>query len=233
MNHAKLLRWSLLGSLGLLPVGCGGASTGGETTGGETTDGEGPLGLATCTNPEVDATTGTTNCAEGYTFRETAMACTSRANDSPPNADVAPPACSTDCSEVPNGFCAPGAGFFSGPQCKSGCLNDSECPDGTLCACSELGGSCVPASCRTDADCQGLLHCLLEFGPCGEGTWKCQSPEDECVSSQECGGAPCFNFGPGHRTCVTGVACGRPFLVASQARVAPIIASSDWLLHAI
>ncbi|HKY38215.1 MAG TPA: hypothetical protein VJN18_19870 [Polyangiaceae bacterium] len=59
MNHAQLIRWSLLGSLGLLPVACGGASTGGETT-----DGAGSLGIATCTNPEANASSGTTTCAE-------------------------------------------------------------------------------------------------------------------------------------------------------------------------
>jgi hypothetical protein len=158
------------------------------------------------------------------------VVCAERADDYSRSHGTGTPTCSTDCSEVPHGICSESGGFMTAPYCRSGCLDDSECSPGEVCACSQQGGICVRAGCASDADCQSPFHCAWVEGPCGLAGWACQRPEDECVSSQDCSGAYCFDFGQGHRSC-TNAACGRPFLVASQPRHAPAVARSDWLLR--
>ena len=108
MKRTAILRWSLLASLGLLPLACGGddddddtgdtagsagkggsAGSGGSvaggsggavTFGGAGAGGDAPSRLPTCTNPTEDAA-GLTRCDEGYRYRAEAQTCAFRANE--------------------------------------------------------------------------------------------------------------------------------------------------------
>ncbi len=90
------------------------------------------------------------------------------------------------------------------------CLDDSGCEEGTLCRCgvtangegTPCGGyfgkpclhQCIPAGCRTDADCGDGGFCSPSRDGCGwqiEG-YHCHHPDAaECFSDWECMGAQC------------------------------------------
>lgn len=53
-------------------------------------------------------------------------------------------------------------------------------------------------------------------------------PKDEGDTSGDCEGRPCADSGAGHRACFGG-ACGRPFLVDAEARVAGVVESAAWV----
>jgi hypothetical protein len=286
-SRATALRFSLLASLGLVPIACGttshttpgddgGTESGGSnTTGGTENGGDCPMGqqcsvagedtadenvagkdtgdgnenagkLPSCTLPTLDTITGLTTCEEGYRFRGEAVTCDRRgdevasgaaggqggaAGEAPP---VQTPMCATAC-EGPHAFCNLVCGIPVIATCQIGCVSDDECADTELCLCDSLrGGACVPASCRSDADCEAGYHCALEDSCCGNGHFSCQKAEDECLSRDDCDGVMCESTlsQSDHRKC-NPVTCGRPFLVDAVARVAPVVASSDWLVRAI
>jgi hypothetical protein len=99
--------------------------------------------------------------------------------------------------------------------CDSGCLQDSDCPAGTICNCSNLGlGSCDAARCTSDASCGPGLECLTALeastaNVCSVGlprTFGCTSAADQCRADADCGtafGAACLLVGD-HRVCSTG-----------------------------
>lgn len=87
----------------------------------------------------------------------------------------------TDCTNRPYGFCAYG-------KCQYGCVSDDECESDQACYCGPFIGTCVPASCRSDADCPSELPCTGFQAP-GFATpdaLTCQSPADECVTDAQC-----------------------------------------------
>jgi hypothetical protein len=113
-----------------------------------------------------------------------------------------------------------------------GCLTDDECGDDELCLCDSArggGGVCKAATCRGDEDCDAGYHCA-QSEDClyAGGPFVCQKPEDECLTKDDCGGARCWTFGTDHRVCNKSVACGRPFLIAAEARVASVIRGRAW-----
>ncbi len=246
MQKSAALRWSLLTSLGLVPIACAASST--DEPSGKPI--ERPPG---CTSPIVDPLTGLTTCQEGYRYRAEPMECVKRHGEvttasggsggeageagaagetdagEQPSLGSSVKACTTtaDCSEVPHGVCFTSQYFQR--FCVAGCVNDSECASSELCKCGSDGGVCVPARCHSDQDCEPGYHCSEEDS-CGLTPFSCQNARDECTQGRECNNLCLTALGQDHRTC-GGVTCGRPFLVAKQPRLAPVVSGSDWLLR--
>lgn len=110
-------------------------------------------------------------------------------------------------------------------KCVAGCVSDADCGEDELCLCGDPAGSCVPATCKTDADCDG--ECLgTEIQGCSElrREFACVSPEDMCLADADCEEGTCDG-----RRCVPYHGCGRPFLVEQVERLAEIELRGDWL----
>jgi hypothetical protein len=141
-----------------------------------------------------------------------------------------------ECTERPYGFCAPGFGAPPSPdlpvaRCNYGCVEDADCGAGYLCQCDDPVGRCVPTDCQSDADCGGSLLCAAWQQETGCGSdlhYSCQSPSDQCNTSEDCSGSWC-SVVDGARQCVPfGPVCGRPFLVEGGARLAELRSGNDW-----
>jgi hypothetical protein len=219
--NASRLRFALLTSLGVVPLSCG-AATRGETT-------------SNCSSPQQDPQTGLITCHEGYKHRPTAVTCVGPAGaeqSTRPRATGAK-ACEVDpnvCAAFQYGYCA--ADPVVGPFCLSGCATDLDCGGASICLCSgtDSWGTCVSATCRTDADCTPGYRCA-SYTSGARTSYACQTPFDSCHADQDCQpGQWCEAQVDGGRVCGPLVVSGRPFLVAQQARVAPVVQRSDWLL---
>lgn len=253
--RVRTLRLTLLAALGLLPVACGGATDdrtnaiGGDSgTGGLDTSraGSNTGGAAhhssgvSCTNPNVDPVSGLISCDEGYTHRPSSKTCGQSltgvgksASDQRQLARINPGAvpCRDNpsiCEKYQFGYCEGGLG---GPVCWSGCADDADCGEGSICLCGvEAGyGVCTLGACQTDAECGGGYTCASYSGGCSVG-YACQTPEDVCVVAADCPepGQGCQPGPNGTRTCTPSCTVGRPFLVADDERVAPVVASGAW-----
>ncbi len=141
-----------------------------------------------CENPTpvISDATGFVTCENGYTYRERPGTCPimRRAEPVPGGGPDAECVYDADCADDPQGYCRTG-------YCATGCLDDSECGEYGVCACSsEYGlGTCILAKCVSDADCLPGLHCALIIdGASDSATWTyaCQREEDECVSDDDC-----------------------------------------------
>jgi hypothetical protein len=138
-----------------------------------------------------------------------------------------------DCSRFELGYCNENENEFE-PTCESGCVQDEDCGGGAICECghpeSPSGGICIDArDCSTNADCMVGYFCAThgDGGGCGYHAFSCMKPADDCWSNADCDdGGYCDRFGE-QRVCNHGV-CGRPFLVDSTARVAPVVSGGDW-----
>lgn len=257
LRHAAAVKLSLLASLGIAPVACGGTTTdtpnqggggsdnvagkGGSTGKAGSTSHGGVTGQA-CTNPQFDPESHLVSCDEGFSHRPDATACGATVNriapePSLPRADGSVP-CADDpgkCSQYLYGYCD---GVFAGGEapvatCRSGCFTDFECGENNICICgnvqSPTGGVCRYSSCKTDAECAPGYLCASYSGLCGGGGFACQTPDDECMTNQDCvGQGACISDGTlGYRVCSNAV-CGRPFLVEQRARLAPPAVRRDW-----
>jgi hypothetical protein len=141
------------------------------------------------------------------------------------------------CAGFEHGFCRTVVPSVecSGGCCFSGCVTDQDCAAGSICLCgstrSPTGGECVQSSCVTDADCGPGLRCASYDSACGDPLplFGCQKLQDTCVSSADCNGRPCFVGANGgdFRECLNGT-CGRPFLIAAEARMAPVVDNAEW-----
>jgi hypothetical protein len=224
---ASVLRYSLLASLGLLGAACGGSST---------SDGQPrPRTVGQCSSPTIDPKTQLPVCEEGFSHRPVPVRCqptTSSTAEAPaPGGGVAPPESQlcdgADCSMLKYGYCD--SGEFAA-TCRSGCVEDSDCPDGSVCSCtsgsSPTGGECVASECKTDADCGDAL-CASVREPCGSSRFACLREADECLSDSDCQSGLC-TIEDGHRACFQG-ACGRPFLVLAEPRLPSVVGRRDWL----
>jgi len=214
--------------------------------------------VGTCTNPKVDPISGLVKCDEGFSHRTAAKQCQvvpagageesaggasaggagGAGADVPasdlPRANGEPCGSAGEtCSEFQYGYCVNGG---STHYCASGCVTDADCGSGSVCVCesadSPTGGRCAPADCKTDKDC-GTGLCATYDLVCGGTGFACQSAKDACVSSDDCTSGIC-NYQPHsdlpaslHRYC-DNAACGRPFLVHNEARVAPVTRSAAW-----
>jgi len=105
--------------------------------------------------------------------------------------------------------CATAAGCPDGSSCPpSGlcheppeCEQDSECGAAEACACASIdtfdrahagvvsNNQCVPAECRSDADCNGRPCGLSQLDACGNvDGFYCRTGRDECSRHADCGG---------------------------------------------
>jgi len=272
-TQTSVLRASLLLSLGLAPLACGGTAitpsdgdggssshagagdaggapsyAGGNSEGGTPSfAGTGAVGgaspLVDCPNPVFNPTTKLTSCSNGRSHRVEAIECSSMppgeggtggaGEADPPSAGAAgaPSLCTSnsDCSSLgPYGFCDFGEGGLVAPTCQLGCVKDSDCRTGAVCACNGSNlGRCVAANCVTDADCGANSLCAPASGICGPSSFQCTSTKDECISNDDCGGRACA-FNGEYRAC-SGAVCGRPFLIENAPRMAAVEARADWL----
>ena len=209
----------------------GGSSDGGSTTGGGVSNGgtgggisNGGFGGAIIDPPGPGCTKLSGNwmsCDNGLVHRAAPAQCASklpRAAAIPPT-DAALDECTKDsqCTAKPNGYCGVlHSGFVpTKPHniCLYGCLQDSECSDGSICECGDFVGSCTSApACKSDKDCTGGALCT-QYDSCpgvpGVTSFACQDPADKCETNADCT-QPNLQFcsigETQHRECV-GVRC--------------------------
>lgn len=119
--------------------------------------------------------------------------------------------------------------------CWAGCREDSDCGTDQVCICGEEIGRCEAISpvegCQQDADCEPGFLCLrnARANPFSGPSFACQLPFDACNTDADCqGGGEYCAIGEGGRICETAPVCGRPFLIASEARIAEPVASAAW-----
>jgi hypothetical protein len=108
----------------------------------------------------------------------------------------------------------------SGCFCEYECRVDGDCAPGHVCLCAASPGSsalvptttCLPANCRTNADCSEGLPCTLSRGECyGVTGLYCRTPDDLCTpGGSECDdlGAPClYSVEAGRWECGMNIQC--------------------------
>jgi hypothetical protein len=193
-----------------------------------------------------DVNTGLVTCASGVVHRPVAVECPNRLSEQANPNVYACDGCGqmngcqahADCTAKPYGHCE-SRGQLPNLACEFGCVTDADCNADEACVCGPFIGECIKANCRSAEDCGGGYLCaqfrdLFGIG-CGEPMQlACQTPEDDCRSSQDCGGAEGHgancSAADGTWRCaeVPGIACGRPFLVDGQARLAQVAARGDY-----
>lgn len=152
-----------------------------------------------------------------------------------------------DCVDQPNGICLQ-VTYQPSPElvrvCQYPCSTDADCGSEAICTCEGqhyraftgeevVVGVCHGATCKSDADCNGSL-CISPIDAfCGTprpSEFHCQSPEDECSGPGDCPAASycSYSFTEFHYVCQGRPACGRPFLVDGEERVAPSIFGDEW-----
>lgn len=223
-------------SSGLEAAEAGSAGTSGAaSTGGQRASCTGSMPLVTLNGEPL----GLERCEDGLVHRVRAQECP--VNLPTPTGIVAEaPGCHSneDCTERPYGYCV-GASPANGAQhCEYACALDEDCPGGQLCECGALLARCVPASCGTDLDCPPGELCGLSDDPgrCLDGPsdaarqFLCTGPRDTCRTNNDCAMLRC-GVTDDARTCLAAGICGigRPFVVAGVARVAELVARTDWL----
>ena len=233
-------------------AGSGGVSGGAAKGGSAGTGNPGGAGSGTGENPfpctSADPWGSTLqSCGEGtYVHRPSAVACPLPDHDASVSEGGAPGEpgtlpCAQDSDCAAGEYCVLGMASF----CIHPCTDDASCPDNSVCVCDKylralaLGtesieaGRCVYATCTSDADCEPGFACAapLDTGDgCGQSpsNFACQTPDDECGGKEQCGPNEVCN-GARPRTCEIAPACGRPFLVAGDARSARSVPSAEWL----
>lgn len=127
---------------------------------------------------------GYVQCGTGEYQRREVGVCTSKLPRPERNESRIDTECWVDaeCTARAHGFCAWGS-------CRYGCVTDDECEAGRICFCGDPVGYCVPAACRSNADCSGGYPCYSLTPSQG---FACQSPDGNCASSGHCpAGWPC------------------------------------------
>lgn len=230
------------GSVSIPAGGSGGAGANGGAT-----------SRGACTNGKRDPVSGLLRCAEGYNTRPSALECelavsaggatdaggaggaASESAEPLPRATLAGCDVDRDCSQFQLGYCQSFSGEcdggFGGQSgiCASGCALDADCGPGFLCLCdgSEHGGQCVRSTCRIDADCGSGQVCASLLTQAGL-SFACTSNKDECATDMDCQGFEGCELSDGRRQCLGRAVCGRPFLVDSTARLAPVADDGSW-----
>ena len=206
----------------------------------------GNLPFPPCTSPEAEHWSGLVTCQEGYEHRPEPVVCDVAVGGAPGEAGgaggdggVLPRAdgtvvCDDDasnCRQFELGYCQDSSGGGGVAVCHSGCTTDEDCGTGAFCVCDRLstrGGVCHPSDdCKSDQDCEPGYRCASYDISCGTTPFACQKPADECVGNDCQDFGSCVATAEG-RVCEDLPACGRPFLVESNARVAPVVAGSSW-----
>ena len=245
-------RTSLSAALGLAALACGGQSAlddeqgaGGAGGTSTATGGSAPIDLS-CRNPAPvlghdGSDSGYVSCEGDFLHRRERRACASRL----PRAEAVDPGMATtvdcatdaDCEHLPHGHCERTSAYWTGQRvtCLAGCVEDTDCGENQVCLCGDPVGTCINAACKSDAECSGLL-CTADplVDTCTSGTlsayFSCQKPNDTCRSDADCESPNrCFSGQDGPRRCEHPGSCGRPFLVAGEARLAGVVrANTGW-----
>lgn len=172
-------------------------------------------------------------CSDGTVHRTTAAQCTSSLPRPEPCGSGGTGECTqdSDCGSKAHGFCR--ESFETATcSCNYGCVTDSDCGTGFLCACGDPVGACVQATCRTDADCGGGALCVqTRLQKCGNLGFACQKSGDQCNTDAHCTDGQQCALADGIRKCLANdcPVPGRPFLVDDAPRVAALTQRSDWL----
>jgi hypothetical protein len=154
-----------------------------------------------------------------------------------------------DCTGSSNGACVtqfPAWAEYDSCSCVYACGSDIDCDAGEICLPTDIvegdtaWSTCVAAACTTDADC-GSGECGVEswYDGCGYVTGAvCRDPDlDTCRSDADCSGYEddCgTSWGATAPYACHGEDCaiGRPLLVESAPRTAPLVARDDWVAEA-
>jgi hypothetical protein len=144
--------------------------------------------------------------------------------------DAAPMSCSKD-ADCTDAATTPGAGLvcFHGQCSYDQCATDQDCPSGDVCSCKgntfgyahvSAGNSCVPANCRSDADCGPAGRCAPTVdSSCGTfygvRGYYCHSCNDTCTQDSDCAardaspaGYCAYDLTVGHWVCSYGFCAG-------------------------
>jgi hypothetical protein len=232
------------GGAGGATGGTGGrAGQGGGGTAGRQPDPEG-CAAATAYSPTL------WSCEGGFVHRPVPGVCPVPDDDGQSGgAAGAPPTegCEVDahCQERPNGRCVSETAEPQGAvaYCVYACEIDSDCDAGHVCSCDSsftrnttgstiTVGICRPGTCGSDGECAEDSLCIAPvFSFCGTprpSEYHCQTPADECAGTEDCDGANYCAYDGVRHSCLQPSICGRPFLVAGQARQAPLGGALDW-----
>ena len=214
-QHALRLRFSLLASLGLVPLACGGTARGNGGDGGvgaqahggadaqggaSATAGAAPMGgkgetKPSCTSPKTDPKTGLVTCSEGHVHRPNVQTCGVQGGGGAPADGGAGGDGNVDPNDLPR--------VFGSVPCEED-PNVCNAFQYGYCAPQQFGTVCW-SGCSTDSDCgQGAICiCGNAASPTG-GT--CQS--SSCGSDADCQpGYLCAAYSAG---CGGGYACQTP-----------------------
>lgn len=96
-----------------------------------------------------------------------------------------------ECTAGMNGRCSR---FFGYQACTyDECFADSDCPDGSLCACdggTQGTNACVAGNCLIDSDCGPGAYCSPSYSICGRARgahgYYCHTCQDTCTNVSEC-----------------------------------------------
>ena len=181
-------------------VGGSGASGGNGGIGGASGNGGVSNGCEVILN-QADLDTGFERCDDGSKRRRAAIDCPTErtSTTSPCRYDFGSPPCAidADCSREPLGYCADAHKLTGYCGCYYGCRRDSDCAAGSICECGIVIGRCVPATCKTNADCGSGFGCVASVrGTAGPtcitantavaSTYACQTPADRCHGDMDC-----------------------------------------------
>lgn len=203
-------RWSaaLLAALGL--AACGGKTSWATASGGGAgTGGSGGQGSKfPCVNPQpivvADMDTGYDRCQGGFIRRRKVVECPSLLPRTTACSGGAGCTSDADCTAQPLGYC--GQSGMMPCECNYGCRTDADCGAGEICLCGDPLGTCVPATCTSNASCAKGFQCTsYRISPCGGVGFSCQAPGDTCGSISDCDQtAQCGSNGTNH-VCVPGL----------------------------
>jgi hypothetical protein len=137
-----------------------------------------------------------------------------------------------DCTTKEHGYCEADLNYPF-PRCRYGCVTDGDCESGQTCVCWQPVGQCAPADCSLDSDCGANGICNVGVEGCGGlsyvGSLHCKRANDECITSNDCDDDEFCEFEEGKGwSCVPAYACGRPFLVQGEARLAVVVEGAGW-----
>ncbi len=238
MNRIRGLRVSLLFSLGLVPLACGGDDD--AATGDDGGAGGSDAGAQTDAGKGGGQNTAGTGGAAGTINHAGGAGAGGHATCTSPHADAksglvtcaegyAHRPLAVACASVDGGSGGGGGGGAKGNEAQpSKCVTDQDCDNGYICLCGDNGGSCRSANCTTDADCGPSLLCASWHDACGETLFSCQTADDQCAGDADCPNGSCEVAADVSRACISDDQCGRPFLIEGVPRVAPVIANADW-----
>lgn len=168
-----------------------------------------PTGIEACPGPLHEADYYSVEDASCATSVDEGSLC------GPPEACPIDPANPSACAEGEH--CAYSDINLGGCVCERPCARDDDCGDGFACVCegravvgpSEHGlfkSRCVPADCRTDADCpEG--RCAISVGRCTvPRRLACRGEDDACSTHRDCAGGLC-SISDGEWACVPWQEC--------------------------